>query len=126
MKHLVLIFGSISILAIGAILGYRSLVSHIYDYVDCERFNIDNIEVRTGIDIPAVTDVDCSCNEDKSVKTSTFVLDTDQVNLDQYVTRNKFKAKNGHYENVGERKDTRWKATLDKASHELTVRVEYF
>ncbi len=126
MKHLVLIFGSISVLAIGAILGFRGLVSHIYDYVDCERFNIDNIEVRTGIDIPAVTDVECSCNEEKTMKTSTFVLDTEQVNLDQYVSRNKFKAVNGHYENNGERKDTRWKATLDKGSHELTVTVEYF
>lgn len=126
MKHLVLIFGAISVLAIGAILGFRSLVSHIYDHVDCEQFNIDNIEVRTGIDIPAVTDVDCSCNEQKTVKTSTFVLDIGQVDLDHYVTRNKFKAVNGQYENTGERKDTRWKATLDKERHELTVRVEYF
>lgn len=126
MKHLVLIFGSIAVLAIGAILGFRSLVSHIYNHVDCEQFNIDNIEVRTGIDIPAVTEVECTCNEDKTIKTSTFTLDTDQVDLDRYVSRNKFQAIDGYYENTGERKDTKWKAKLDKGSHQLTVTVEYF
>ena len=126
MKHLVLIFGSIAVLAIGAILGFRSLVSHIYNHVDCEQFNIDNIEVRTGIDIPAVTEVECTCNEDKTIKTSTFTLDTDQVDLDRYVSRNKFKAIDGHYEHTGERKDTKWKARLDSENHQLTVTVEYF
>lgn len=125
MKHLVLIFASISVLAIGFILGFRGLVSHIYNRVDCESFNIDNIEVRTGIDIPAVTDVECSCNEEKTIKTSTFTLDVDQLDLDRYVARNKFKAIDGHYENIGERKDTKWKAKLDRGSHQLTVTVEY-
>ncbi|MBX2874703.1 MAG: hypothetical protein KTR30_21450 [Saprospiraceae bacterium] len=125
MKHLVLIFASISVLAICAILGFRSMVSHIYNRVDCESFNIDNIEVRTGIDIPAVTDVECSCNEEKTIKTSTFTLDVKQVDLDQYVSRNKFKATDGYFENTGQRKDTKWKAKLDKGSNELTVIVEY-
>ena len=126
MKTLILIFGSMALLGLGCIIGYRSLVSHIYNKVDCQEFNIDNIEVRTGIDIPPVTKAECQCNEDKTVKISTFTLDSAKLDLESYVLRNKFELKDGQYQNLGKRPDTHWKATLDQESYELKVVVEYF
>lgn len=125
MKNLIIIIGGITVLGLGCILGFRSLVSHIYHQVDCQQFNIDNIEVRTGIDIPAVTSVECQCNESRTVKTSTFHLDSDQLDLEKYVLRNNFKPSGGQYHNDGKRRDTRWRATLNQDTYQLTVIVEY-
>jgi len=125
MKNLIIIISSIAVIGVGLIFGFRSLVSHIYNHVDCEQFNIDNIEVRTGIDIPAVSRVECNCNEEKTMKTSTFTLDSEKVQLEQYVLRNNFKVSNGLYENSGERADTRWNAILDLETRQLKVTIEY-
>jgi len=105
--------------------GCKGLISHIYNRTDCEQFNIDNIEVRTGIDIPAVSKVICDFNETKNIKTSVFTLDKLQVDLDDYVARNGFESQGNVYVNTGERADTKWEANLDKTSLDLTVSVTY-
>ncbi|MEM7367192.1 MAG: hypothetical protein AAF587_01255 [Bacteroidota bacterium] len=119
---------AISILAASLFLfmgGVKMLVSHIYNRTDCERFNIDNIEVRTGIDIPSVSEADCTCDQIAKTKRSTFTINTQQVDLDEYLTTNKFVEQDGAYVNAGEREDTKWKAKLDPETHVLTVMLEY-
>ena len=101
------------------------LVSNIYNRMECERFNIDNIEVRTGIDIPKVTSAVCECDNLEKIKTSHFTIDTKVVNIKDYVAKNRFVLKEGIYIQKGEREDTKWLATLDQSSNELMVRVEY-
>lgn len=105
--------------------GCKGLINHIYNRTDCEQFNTDNIEVRTGIDIPAVSKVICDFNETDNTKTSVFTLDKAQVDLAYYVTHNDFQSKGNVYVKSGERVDTKWEASLDKATLDLTISVIY-
>jgi len=103
--------------------GVKLLVNHIYHRQGCERFNIDNIELRTGINIPAVSDFDCNCEANR--KTSKFVINTQEVELDLYIDDNQFELVNDQYLKQGDNENTKWKATLDKATAELIVDIEY-
>ena len=120
----------------------------------CERFNIDNIEIRTHIDIPSIySDPDCfSCILDKAANTKTnyFRIRTDKVDMDRYVERNSFIPVNevidldlsvfekltkipeitpdnikNHYYNSGKGKRTDWLSILDKNSGNLWVYMKY-
>ena len=81
--------------------------------------------MRTGIDIPAVSKVICNFDEIKNTKTSIFTLDKVQVDLGDYVTRNGFESQGNVYVNTGERVDTKWEVSLDKATLDLMVSVTY-
>lgn len=105
--------------------GFKLLAGHIYGRTDCERFNIDNIEVRTGIDIPAVSNVDCSFDASINTKFSTFTFDKNEVDLEEYVVRNDFEKNGDVYLNTGERTDTKWQAELNPETYVLTVKLEY-
>ena len=102
---------------------FRLLVRHIYNRQDCERFNIDNIELRTGINIPAVSEFECNCEANH--KTSKFTINTKEVELDQYIDDNEFELVNDQYFKEGDNKNTKWKASLDEATAELVVNIEY-
>jgi len=110
------------VLAMG---GCAALNRHIYSQTDCEKFNIDNIEVRTGINIPSVKKDDCHCEEGNKSKKAKFMIDTDQVDLTKYIADNKFEKKNNHYINNGERDDTKWSAQLNNETGELIVEIDY-
>jgi len=113
----------------------------------CRGFNIDNIELRTRIDIPAIEHGSSSCMYDKETKTKTnyFKIRTGEVDMDRYVKRNSFILVNevnmdlsvfdifarkpeitpdniqNYYYNSGERKSTDWLAIVDKNSGDLWV-----
>ncbi len=109
-------------------LGFTSIkgfTSHIYNRTDCEQMNIDNIELRTGIDIPAVSKVVCEFKTAEQMKISVFTLDKNQVDLADYTTRNGFIQKGTQYVKSGERADTKWVANLDATTWKLTVYVKY-
>ncbi|MEM1121380.1 MAG: hypothetical protein AAGJ18_13090 [Bacteroidota bacterium] len=103
----------------------KGLVNHIYNRTDCEQFNIDNIEVRTGIDIPAVSDVTCEFKSTENTKISVFILDKSVLDFDYYIQRNKFIREGDFYVNAGERTDTKWNARLNKENLELRVALTY-
>ena len=69
----------------GFMIGFTLLRRHIFNRTDCERFNIDNIELRTGIDIPAVDSSNCECGD--AVKRSNFYLHSEKVNMNDYISR---------------------------------------
>lgn len=125
MKYVLYSIASVMLVMFLGAAGCKSLINHIYNRVDCEQFNIDNVEVRTGINIPAVTAVDCECNETKNLKTNTFMLNADIVDLTDYASKNKFILEDGQYKNMGKREDTEWEAILNPETSELKVVIKY-
>lgn len=123
MKNVLIIFGS-SVLLIGLLMaGCRALIYTASSSVDCERFNIDGIEVRTGIDIPAITNVDCIYNE--GIKNVTFTLDTNKVDINHYLERNNFKKLNDFYLIKGESESTNWHGEYDVTLATLKMKIIY-
>ena len=102
----------------------KLLLNHIYDRQDCERFNIDNIECRTGINIPAVTDAECNC--ENNVKTSCFVIDTAHTNLEKYLMGHRFKKVDDQFaQKMGSDENTEWHATLNYTTGDLYFVINY-
>ena len=81
----------IGLVVLGVLLfmgSFKLLVRHIFNRQDCERFNIDNIELRTGINVPPISDCDCRVTD--NTKLSTFKLDTSVVDIASYAEINGF------------------------------------
>ena len=73
------------------ILAMTGMVYHISHRLDCERFNIDNIELRTETDIPNLAeDPVCIYDPKLKVKSNFFRIDTQTVNMHNYIGRNHF------------------------------------
>jgi hypothetical protein len=70
--------------------GWLALARHIGSQRSCEYFNIDNIELHTEVDIPAIKESDCNYDSGRTVKQAWFRIDKQSVNLDRYILRNKF------------------------------------
>jgi len=94
-----------------------------YNSTGCQQFNIDNIEVRTGIDIPAVTNK-VGCHSDGRIKTTSFVI-KEYVDLADYIQKNDFIKNKNSYENKGENATSKWTATLDLETSVLSVQILY-
>jgi hypothetical protein len=141
-----------TIIGIG-IIGYVGLWGLFQTIVvsnSCICYNIDNIEVRTNIDIPSIFDnPQCFRNKTPNTKTNHFRINTVEVNMDRYVERNSFisvsdvdldlsvfekfvkkpeitpeNVQNFYY-NLGERKRTDWLSVVDKKSGDLWIYMEY-
>ena len=122
MKKLIIIVLSIAIIVFIAYLSLFLLGKHIYNRSDCERFNIDNIEMRTHVNIPSVVLQDCNCQG--NIKISNFKLTSD-IDLEDYVKKNRFSKENGIYVNKGEQEDTQWNISLNPKTLEMNVWIEY-
>lgn len=125
MKILIKTLAILSIIILLGFAGCKGMMNHIYNRTDCMQFNIDNIELRTGIDIPAVSDVVCDFKESERMKVSVFTLEKASLDLTHYIDRNNFVDQGAFYVNAGEREDTKWNASLNKENLELTVELEY-
>jgi hypothetical protein len=117
----------------------------------CEIYNIDNVELRARIDIPAIEAGSCSCVKDKiaNTKTNYFKIHTNEVNMDRYVERNSLISldetdldlsvfgklvkvpeitddnKQHFYYNAGESDKTEWLSIVNKQSGDLWVHIQY-
>lgn len=123
MKQLLYIISGITILSFLFMGGCRILNKHIINRQDCARFNIDNIEVRTGIDIPTVENVVCECAP--ATKDAEFTLTLKRQDLAYYLARNKFSWSQGTFVNSNEDDYTKWMATLDTTTLKLKVHIDY-
>ncbi len=123
MKKLILLPIGMAVIIASLYFGFHLLGKHIYNRKDCSRFNIDNIELRTGINIPATTEVKCNCEDNH--KTSTIDIDTSQVNIGDYITKNKFQRNGENYVNNGDTKNTTWTALLDDKTGKLIIDIDY-
>jgi len=142
----------VTIIGIG-IIGYGGLWGLVYVIAksnSCTVYNIDNIEVRTNIDIPSILDnPQCFRGKSPNSKTNHFRINTANVNMDRYVERNSFISASdvdldlsvfeklvktpeitpdntqNFYYNSGKGKKTDWLAIVDKKSGDLWVYMEY-
>ena len=152
MMRILIITVGIGVLGFGGCAGCVKLIGNSNS---CEWFNIDNIELRAHIDIPAIESKDCSCILDKEddSKTNYFKIRTDAVDMDIYIKINRFISVNEadmdlsvfgklsktpeitpeniqeyYYNsgyNPGEGKRTHWLAIVDKNSGDLWVYLKY-
>ena len=99
------------------------LTRHIYERQDCVAFNIDNIELRTGIDIPKVISSKCECSDHR--KNAEFVLDLEQLDITNYLSRNKLIRADERYIRAGVNHNTKWSANYDSLQATLAVEIEY-
>ncbi|WP_040278157.1 hypothetical protein [Psychroserpens damuponensis] len=104
-------------------LGLNLFGKMIYNKQSCERFNIDNIELRTGVNIPEVTTTYCQCKDNKKV--SKFIINTDKVDLDNYVSRNDFTQIDDLYIKENDTKNSTYKVVCNKKTAELIVNITY-
>ncbi len=103
--------------------GCRSLVKNIYYSMDCNQFNIDHIELRTGIDIPQIKRNYCELTGTKRT-VSFHLLKTGQEKTDY--AEKYFHWSEGHlFINEGSNEDTRWFASLDTLTSELIFELHY-
>ena len=105
------------------VVSFNLLTGHIYDRKDCERFNIDNLECRTGVNVPAVIDGDCEC--DGKVKESSFTLDIEDSRVESYLSKNGFKKVSDYYQSKGVNEDTKWNVIFTPNNKKLSFVVEY-
>ena len=117
------IIGLIVLMMVILMGGCRVLVKGIFNRKDCESFNIDNIEVRTGIDIPKTAG--CDCVSDGKTKTAEFVIDKSKVELNDYIAKQGFIKKDSIYELSDESDHTKWTAKLNKKTAELKFILHY-
>lgn len=103
--------------------GFDQLSNSIYHHTDCERFNIDHIELRTGINIPAVTSSVCDFDAVQNRKVSSFTLA--EIAIDEYAARNHFEQVAGKYTRSGSGPAHQWEAELDPETNILTVKIAY-
>lgn len=123
MKTLLFMVGGIVVFLFLAGSGFVLLKKHIYTKTGCRGFKIDHIELRTGIDVPAVASSDCECGE--GFKKSTFVIDTVLVKLPQYIANNRFEPGNRGFSKKGSDEHTQWTSHLNTQTAELSFELFY-
>lgn len=101
----------------------QSFARTIYNSMDCNQFNIDHIELRTGIDVPQVERNYCNLTD--TSRTVSFQLlktgDDKRVYAEKY-----FKwSKGSLFNQKGSNSDTRWSARLDTVTSELVFKLHY-
>jgi len=95
----------------------------IYNTQSCELYNIDNIELRTGVNIPKVTATECECKNNKKV--SKFSIDMDTIDLDDYVISNELTLVDGLYIKENDNENSTYRVVFDKITGELTIDLTY-
>ncbi|MCK8479528.1 hypothetical protein [Psychroserpens algicola] len=95
----------------------------IYESQSCELYNIDNIELRTGINVPQISSTDCECKDNRKV--SKFVIDTNTVDVNDYISRNDFTLVDDLYIKENDTKNSTYKVVFNKKTAELIVDLTY-
>ena len=93
MKTKKLILLTVSIIAGIILLSYFTLQlfgRKLYNGRDCEFGNIDNIELHTRTDIPAIKEFDCTYDTILKAKKVVFTLDKNNMKMADYISINNF------------------------------------
>ena len=90
--------------------------------MDCDQFNIDHIELRTGIDVPKVKRQSCQLNH--SLRTVEFVVLLHSEDLKAYSAKY-FNWEAPLFIAEGVRSDTKWHASLDTTTRALIFKINY-
>ncbi len=90
-KTLLIILGSITGTIILFMGGCYALGSYIIAHKTCERFSVDNYELRTHTDIPKKKSTTCHYDTATKTKSSVFVLDLSAEELSASIEYNQLK-----------------------------------
>ncbi len=55
---------------------------------DCSQLVIDTYEIASGIDVPKLQEADCHYLEEERIRVGIYLIDTEAVNLQQYIETN--------------------------------------
>lgn len=127
MKKVLIIISAIVLFFTLAGFGFYGLSKMIYNSCSCERFNIDNIELRTGINIPSIKDNECTYDEATKTKKATFIIDVEKVNIEDYILKNELLKSETEdlYVKSNDIKSHSYKGVLDKKTGKLDIEIIY-
>jgi len=102
--------------------GCTGLGKTIYTSMDCDRFNIDHIEMRTGIDIQQIERSYCRLSNDKREVSFQSLKDgaSELAYAQKYFTWD-----GATFTASGSNPDTKWQASLDTVTNELYFKLNY-
>ena len=123
MRNVLIIVGVLVISGILFVGSVHLFGKHIYNTRSCNVFNIDNIELRTGVNIPKVTATECQCTND--TKVSKFIIDSEQIEVDDYIKKNNFKLIDDLYIKANDNENSTYKVVFNKETSELIVNLTY-
>jgi len=126
-------------------MGLRAFTTKVMESRSCDWANIDNIELRTQIDIPVINDCDCGYDENSDIKRVVFNLKTGDINFAEYAKKNKLhnvnsqiaatdftfgkneqpKIDDSFYYREGKTKWENYKLALDSKTGKLWVYLKY-
>ena len=121
-KKILILLGFIVGLPLLFMAGCKTLTSTIYQSMDCDQFNIDHIELRTGIDVPKIKRKYCLLND--STRTVEFEVLLNSEELKSYSAKY-FNWKAPLFTSEGRRSDTEWQASLDTSNRALIFTINY-
>ena len=121
-KTILILIGAIIGLPLLFMVGCKSLVNNIYQSMDCDQFNIDHIELRTGIDVPKIERKYCQLND--STRTVEFEVLLNSKELKSYSAKY-FNWDAPLFTAEGGRSDTKWQASLDTSTRALIFNIHY-
>ncbi|WP_339839299.1 hypothetical protein [uncultured Flavobacterium sp.] len=127
MKKIIFILSGIALLLTLVSFGFYGVSKMIYNSCSCEQFNIDNIELRTGINIPSIKNTECIYDEITKTKKATFLIDTEKVDLEAYILKNKLvKSDYGElYVKSNNIKSHSYQGVLNKKIGKLNVEINF-
>ena len=121
-KTILFLLGAIVGIPLLFMVGCKSLVKTIYQSMDCDQFNIDHIELRTGIDVPKIERKYCQLND--STRTVEFEVLLNSKELKSYSAKY-FNWDAPLFTAEGGRRDTKWQASLDTSTRALIFNIHY-
>lgn len=123
MKHFLIILSVLAIFLIAIYGGLYFFGNLIYNTQSCDRFNIDNIELRTGVNIPEIVTSNCECKDNNKI--SKFIIDSVKVDLDDYISKNEFTRIGNLYVKENDNSNSTYKVTFEKQTAELIINLTY-
>jgi hypothetical protein len=123
LKHFLIILSVLAIFLIAIYGGLHFFGNLIYNTQSCDRFNIDNIELRTGVNIPEIVTSDCECKDNNKI--SKFIIDSVKVDLDDYISKNEFTRIGNLYVKENDNSNSTYKVTFEKQTAELIINLTY-
>lgn len=124
-------------------LGIRTFTKKVYNGRDCEWGNIDHLELRARVDVPAINHCDCQYSAKEKKKISVFRLQRQEDGLAEYIRRNNLQlldstealpefntdtldhSTDSLYFRKGSEKDHDYVILLNKEKATLGIRIDY-
>ena len=103
--------------------GCQSFARTIYNSMDCNQFNIDHIELRTGIDVPQIKRNYCELTD--TSRTVSFQLLKTRKDKNSLCREIFPMVGRITFYSEGSNSDTRWSARLDTVTSELVFKLHY-